>query len=198
MADEPTPTPDPVEPVAEPAAEPRTFTQEQLDRIVQDRLARAKQAPPADYEDLKAAAARLAELEEANKTELQKAQDRATQLEKDAAEARELAQRTKVESAIVAEAARRGADVDLTLDALRSKVEIGEDGTSNVADAMDVLLLAKPFLVTGGARAVSADQGARTGGVNQLTRDELKNLSQAEIIEAQKEGRLDVLLGRAR
>jgi hypothetical protein len=45
--------------------QPRTFTQEQVDKIVQERLARAKATPPADYEDLKAKAARLDEIEEA-------------------------------------------------------------------------------------------------------------------------------------
>lgn len=57
--------------------EPRTFTQEQVDRIVQERLARAKSTPPADYDDLKAKAARLDEIEESKKTELQRANDAA-------------------------------------------------------------------------------------------------------------------------
>jgi DNA repair ATPase RecN len=57
--------------------EPKTFTQADVDRIVQERLARAKSTPPADYEDLKAKAARLDEIEEANKSDLQKATDAA-------------------------------------------------------------------------------------------------------------------------
>ena len=59
------------------AATPKTFTQEDVDRIVQKRLAKY-----ADYESLKEKAAKLDELEEANKTELQKATERAETLEK--------------------------------------------------------------------------------------------------------------------
>ncbi len=50
----------------------KTFTQEQLDKIVKERLARAKADVPADYEELKAKAAKLDELEEASKSELEK------------------------------------------------------------------------------------------------------------------------------
>lgn len=58
-------------------ATPKTFTQEDVDRIVQKRVAKY-----ADYEDLKAKATKLDEIEEANKTELQKATERAETLEK--------------------------------------------------------------------------------------------------------------------
>lgn len=57
------------------AAEAKTFTQEEVNAIVEKRLARAKSTPPADYEELKAKAAKLDELEEANKTELERATD---------------------------------------------------------------------------------------------------------------------------
>lgn len=58
--------------------EPRTFTQEEVNAIVERRVARVKAVPPADYEDLKAKAARLDELEQANKSELERANDAAT------------------------------------------------------------------------------------------------------------------------
>lgn len=58
--------------------EPRTFTQEEVNAIVEKRVARVKATPPADYEDLKAKAARLDELEQANKSELERANDAAT------------------------------------------------------------------------------------------------------------------------
>ena len=48
----------------EPAQE-RTFTQEQVDRIVQERLARAKAQVPPDYEEAKAKAAKYDEAQEA-------------------------------------------------------------------------------------------------------------------------------------
>jgi predicted Zn-dependent protease len=57
---------------------PKMFTQEQVNEIVERRLARAKSTPPADYEDLKAKAAKYDELEQANKSELEKATDAAS------------------------------------------------------------------------------------------------------------------------
>lgn len=58
----------------------RTFTQSELDAIVKDRLAREK-GKYADYEELKAKATKFDEAEEANKSELQKATERAQALE---------------------------------------------------------------------------------------------------------------------
>jgi hypothetical protein len=49
----------------------RTFTQEDLDRKVGERLARERQKY-SDYEDLKAAAARLKEVEDAGKTDIER------------------------------------------------------------------------------------------------------------------------------
>ena len=54
----------------------KTFTQAQLDAIVADRLSRER-GKYADYEDLKAKAARLDKLEESNKSALEKAQGEA-------------------------------------------------------------------------------------------------------------------------
>ncbi len=59
---------------AESKAE-RTFTQSELDRIVQERVK--------EMNEYKAKAAKFDEMEEANKTELQKAQDKAAKLEKE-------------------------------------------------------------------------------------------------------------------
>lgn len=61
----------------------KTFTQEQVNEIVKERLARAKADVPADYEDLKAKAARLDELEEANKSELEKLNEQYAKLQSD-------------------------------------------------------------------------------------------------------------------
>lgn len=55
-------------------------SQADLDRIISDRVARER-AKFADYDDLKAAAGRLAEIEEANKTELDKALEKAAAAE---------------------------------------------------------------------------------------------------------------------
>jgi hypothetical protein len=176
----------------------KSFTQEDVDRIVKDRVARAKSKPPDDYEELKAAKARLAEIEEANKTELEKAQTRAAELEQQAKDADARAREAMLRSAVVAEAARKNVvDPDAAAVLLdRSVLEFADDGTpSNIADAMDSLLKAKPYLV-GGARAGSADQGARKGGNDkqQITREQLKDMSPEATVKARQEGRLDALM----
>ena len=60
------------------ATEPKTFTQEQVDKIVQERLKRAKSEKPADYDELKAKAAKLDEIEDAQKSELERITEQAT------------------------------------------------------------------------------------------------------------------------
>ena len=58
----------------------RTFTQSELDAIVSDRLKRER-AKFADYDEMQAKAAKYDEAEEASKTELQKATERADNLQ---------------------------------------------------------------------------------------------------------------------
>lgn len=62
------------------ANETKTFTQAELDAIVQDRVKRER-AKYDGFEDFKAKAQKYDEQEEANKSELQKAQERASELE---------------------------------------------------------------------------------------------------------------------
>ena len=58
----------------------KTFSQSELDAIISDRLKRERDKY-ADYDSLKEKATRLDEIEEASKTELQKATERAEKLE---------------------------------------------------------------------------------------------------------------------
>ena len=60
----------------------KTFTQADVDALISERLARAK-AKYADYDDLKSKAAQFDELQEANKSELQKANEKAQTLQKE-------------------------------------------------------------------------------------------------------------------
>lgn len=63
-------------------AETKTFTQDEVNGIVNDRLARErKKYEGIDLETLKSKAAKFDEMEEANKTELEKANERAKALE---------------------------------------------------------------------------------------------------------------------
>ena len=89
-------------------AEVKTFTQAELDAIVSDRLKRER-AKYEGFEDLKAKAAKFDEIEEANKTELQKATERAQALEnelngmKKAESIRELREKVAKEKGVPAE-----------------------------------------------------------------------------------------------
>jgi hypothetical protein len=187
----PTPTPAPT-PAPDPAPEPKTFSQEAVNSL----LAKQKRdllAGADDVADLRRKAAEFDKFQQSQKTELQKVTDRAAQLERDAAAANERAQRTLVNSAIVAEAAKRGVDTDIAVAMIdRAGLEFDQDGSpTNIAEAMDSLLKAKPDLANGGPRGSSADQGARTGqGADQLTRAQLENMTAEEINDALSKGKL--------
>lgn len=73
-------------------------SQEELDRIIGDRLSRER-AKFADYDDLKAKASQFDAAEEANKSELQKAQETA----KSAVERAEKAERSALVASVAAE-----------------------------------------------------------------------------------------------
>lgn len=82
---------------ATPAAEefkPIT-SQDDLNRIISDRVSRER-AKYADYKDVKAKAARLDEIEQANQTELDKATQRATETEAERDHARAEALRLRI------------------------------------------------------------------------------------------------------
>lgn len=75
--------PDPMVVEHAPAPAEKTFTQADVDRLMGERLARQKDqitAQFADYEDLKTAAQRLKEIEDAQKSEQQKATDKIAEL----------------------------------------------------------------------------------------------------------------------
>lgn len=206
MADEASdsmdPTPDPT-PEPEPAAPERTFTQADLDRIVQDRLSRERQKF-GDYDDLKAKAEKLAEIEAERMTEVERERSAREAAEKSLEDLKKQARDAALRAAIVAEAAksdRRITDPEATVTFLTGPdadlLEVGEDGIpTDIAKAMDSLLERRDYLVAkqGGARG-NADQGARSGGAGQVTEAELKSMSWQQIEQARKEGRLKNLLG---
>lgn len=68
-------------------------SQEEFDKLIKERIERAKKsAVPADYDDMKAKAAKFDEIEEANKSELEKATSRAEAAEKELAALRHQAE----------------------------------------------------------------------------------------------------------
>lgn len=161
MADEDPPTPN---------AEDAKLTQSDVDRIVKDRIARER-AKFADYDDLKAKAARADELEAAGQTELERLQSQVKALEgeRDAAKAdadaaRGDAQNLKVEAAIRSSLPKDVVDPDVVLQLLsRDQVTVGDDGqVTGHEDAVKALLEAKPYLV--GNPTPAAASGPRDGG----------------------------------
>ena len=94
-------------------------SQEELDRIVQARLDRERKRF-SDYEELKAKASKLAEIEEANKTEAEKAQARAEAAEKRAIELEAKALRAEV-------AAAKGVPVSLLTGSTQEELEAAAD-----------------------------------------------------------------------
>lgn len=178
----------------------RTFTQADYDRAIKHRVGEAlnkQKAQFSDYDDLKKKAAEFDQIQEAQKTELQKAQDLAAQLEQQAKESTARAQEALLRSAVVAEAARKNVvDPDAAFALLdRSSLQFADDGTpTNVAEAMDSLLQTKTYLV-GGSRG-SADLGARDGatGPTQVAAEQIKGMSPEAVLKAEQEGRLNSLM----
>lgn len=80
----------------------KTFTQADVDRIVESRLAREREKQP-DIEELKAKAAKLDELEEKNKSELEKATEKAAKLEAQLAGLKKDAEIRKMREAVASE-----------------------------------------------------------------------------------------------
>lgn len=176
--------------------EPKSYTQAELDRMFQDRVARERQKY-ADYDDLKAKAGEFDKLQDAQKTELEREREARAKAERDLIETRTQAQETRVRSAIVAEAARRQMDPDVATAMLdRSLLEFDQDGSpTNIVSAMDSLLEAKPQLAGGGSGG-SGDPGlGARGSKGQLTTTD--GMSAEEIAAALADGRLDQFLKTA-
>lgn len=99
--------------------ESKTFTQEQVNRMIQERLARAKHEEPADYAELKAKAAKYDELEDAKKTELERITEQVASAQKSADEWQtkfeELQAQRQRESEVRKAASEFGVDVDVLM-----------------------------------------------------------------------------------
>ena len=142
-----------------------TYTQADIDRIVGERLNRQK-AQYKDYDDLKTNAAEFDKLTEAQKTEAQKAADRAEAAEKAAAAATERAVRAEVKAIATGEFADPS-DAYLYLGDLSRF--IGKDGdidSAAIEAALKEVEKAKPHLVARARTDVglgSRDGAAPTG-----------------------------------
>lgn len=189
----------------------KTFTQAELDKIVQDRLARERKKT-ADYGDLKKKAEAFDASEAEKLSELEKANAKLAELETRAREAEDRARTTSVRADVLAAAAGKSVDPEAVFEFLRGRdaelLELDDDGNpTNTADAVEKLLEKRPYLAEAGTDEDGKPtpgrvaQGARkksSSNASQLTEADLVGMSSAEINKARHEGRLDTLLGVAK
>lgn len=169
----------PTDPTNPPEAPPETppeappepvkldMTQADLDRIIADRLARDR-AKHADYDELKAKAAKLDEIEEAQKSELEKLQDQLAENQRKAAEAQAERDGAIIQNAVLVEAGKQGVPQDRLGAALKlldtNMLSVEDDGTvTGVQEAVKAMLEANAFLIGDGTTPPSTDAGAGSG-----------------------------------
>lgn len=196
----PAPTPDAPPAPPAPSTSEAKFTQDDVNRF----LAESKRTtPPADYDELKAAAAELAELKKAGLSDLEKAQEAATAAEAKAAAAIEAANKKLLKASVIA-AAKDAVDPDdvfalFLASEHKDAVTVGDDGSvTGVAEAVKALLEAKPHLV---GKPSTTPTGAADGGPQgapgpaQLAEADLKTMTPEAIVAAKAAGQLNTLLG---
>lgn len=156
---------DPVEPPADPQEPPKTFTQDELDRVVADRIARERKKSEkyADYDDLKTKLTALQEAEELRKkadmTEAERLESEKAEALKKAQEAEERGN-AKLSAAnqriINAEFKSLARDSNVPADRIAaalkladlSAVTVDDDGNPlGIEDAVKALVEANPYLV---------------------------------------------------
>lgn len=141
-----------------PPAGDKTFTQADLDRVVAERLARAK---PKDYDDLKTKAAEFDKLREASQSDLEKAVAAARKETEDAI--RGEVRRERVLDRVEVLAAKDFADPEDARLRLEKRADdfVGKDGAVDaeaISAALTALLKDKPHLAAKSSRP-SGDVG---------------------------------------
>lgn len=149
----------------------------------------------------KALEARIAELEQGSGSKKDD-DDLAAAIAKAKAEAKAETLRDRVLDRIEARAARLFADPEDAVALLGRRADEFIDGdridSDEITEALTDLLRKKPHLAATAQKrfAGSADGGARKGSKpDQLTRDDLKKMTPAQIVEAQEKGQLRDLMG---
>lgn len=146
------------------------------------------------------AAAKLAEIEEAGKSELERAQAAAAEAEQRAKAAEERISKTLTRAAVATAAAKAGAiDPDDVFALLPSDaVTVEGDEVRGVVEAIAALKDAKPHLFGKSKPAPgSADGGRQSDKPAQWTRADLKGKSSTEIEQARKAGLLNAVMSGA-
>ena len=184
MAEE---TPNNVEGGGQQPAAGTGFTQAEVDRIVGERLTRER-AKFSDYDDLKTAAGKLAEIEAAQLSELEQAQKAREVAEQSAQAAMANANTRLTQAQFLAEAAKLGATHPEDAYALADKagVAVSEDGTvTGVVEAVAALAEAGRLVMGAKQLPPRLDGGAGDGG---RPGDKAARLSSEELQTAHKMG----------
>lgn len=144
---------------------PKTFTQEELDSVIEARLQRER-SKFADYEGLKEKAKAFDEAEAAKKSELERAQAEVQKAKDESSAALARANGVLKRAAILAEAAnQKAADPDTVAMLLLNaeSISVNEDGeVTGAKDAVKKLLKDKPFLA--GQTSSGGSSGGEFGG----------------------------------
>lgn len=147
-------------------ADPKMVPQAEVDHIIADRLARQK-AQFADYDQLKEAAAKWAELQAAQKSEAEKTQELLSKLQQERDEALAFANERLIRAAFIAAASKAGVQYPEDVYALADRTEVQVDKKGHVAgveEAVEAIVKAGrvPLLATQQpkASAVKLDGGA--------------------------------------
>lgn len=128
-------------------------------------------------------AKKLDEIEQANKSELEKAQERAAKAEAEAKAAKAEALRADV-------AASKGVPMRLVFGETRADMEASAD------EAIAWRSSAEPKTPKAPSSTHAGKQGEDVGAGDPIvSRDQLKSMTPAQILQARKDGRLDGLMG---
>ena len=166
--------------------EPKKLTQQEVDAIVKDRLARERERY-ADYDDLKQQATQWAAHQEAQKSETQRAVEAADAARKERDTAIANANRRLIQAEFIAIAARAGVahPEDAVALADRAGVVIDEGGkVAGVEDAVRALVDAGRLPLVGKPQAPGLDGGAGGGD----RKSDLPSLTADEIAVAKRMG----------
>ena len=126
----------------------KTFSQAEVDRIVKERLERER-GKFADYDEAKKAAARLKEIEDAQKSELEKLQERLTQFEDQAKQMAAENKRLKLDAKIASIAGTLGAVDPRDPNFVMATQAIDPDGAGaddEIKKAIEALKAQRPYL----------------------------------------------------
>ncbi len=129
----------------------KTFTQADLNKLIDERLTRER-AKYADYADLKKAADQWKQHEDAQKSEVEKLQAQIADWQNRATQADTARKQTLIKSSVMAEAGKQGVPADRIeaayklLNVSDLKIE-ADDAIPNLSEAVARLLTDNPFLV---------------------------------------------------